>query len=150
MPFNDRNHQSRRAPALWPLACRLVGSQTRNPTRVWPPPDSPSRRARQPGWFSRRRGGKVTTLLPACSSHNRSVVRHSNPGPAAPALPTHESSLCSHHVCVARGKPIPGRTKLADKPTNRTHNLTPQHVLSTLSKETHTQVLGRPKTRVAI
>lgn len=133
IPFNDHSNQRSRLAPTRPLGGVRPGSHSLSAARpgiprwcgclpILLPPGT-----RQPGWFSRRCAGKVTTPLPARGSHGRSAGRRSRP----PASPTRYNALCSHHVCVARGKPIPGRTELADKPTNHVHNLTPQHILST-------------------
>lgn len=74
---------------------QLVRSQARNPTWVWLPPDSPSRGAWHPGWFSHRRGGKVPTLLPACSSQDSTGSRSDVPAQAlGPLLCQHAGAPC--------------------------------------------------------
>lgn len=62
---------------------------------------------------TRRQSPHTSTCLQLPGQH-RFTVRCSSPGSGPPALPTHWSSLCSHHANGTPGKPLPRRTELAD------------------------------------
>lgn len=125
---------------------QLVGSQARNPTWVWLPPDSPSHGAWHPGWFSHRHGGKVPTLLPVCSSQDSTGSRSDVPAQAlGPLLCQHTGAPCAPIMPTELlENPSPGElSSLISQP--HTQSLWPQHILRARSKETHTQVLVGPE-----